>query len=62
MFMEVAHTDALRWPPAMGMGSSAHTADARAGVDDATLAQARVAGLAFKFSQILAKFYQIMKF
>jgi hypothetical protein len=42
----------------MGMGSSAETADAR--VDDATLAQARVAGLDFKFSQILAKFYQIM--
>jgi len=46
----------------MGMDSSAHTADARVGVDDATLAQARFVGLAFKFSQILAKFYQIMKF
>jgi hypothetical protein len=44
--------------PAMGMGSSADTTDAR--VDDAMLAQARVAGLDFKFSQILAKFYKIM--
>jgi hypothetical protein len=44
--MEVMHTDALKWTPAMGMGS----------------AQARVVGLAFKFSQILAKFYPIMKF
>jgi hypothetical protein len=40
------------------MGSSVDTADAR--VDDATLAQARVAGLDFKFNQIWAKFYQIM--
>ena len=60
--MEVAHTNALRWTPTMGMDSSAHTADARVGVDDATLAQARFVGLAFKFSQILAKSYQIMKF